>query len=331
MSRSVTGEGNCAGDEIPGAGWLVALALALATLGCRSGGDADAAPVGREAASAAAIVTPSSPAEPAIFRWSPDPVPEGVVFAITVEGGDPAVVSATGEFEGEPLHFSATGTGVLSALAAAPLDSIGARALDLVITHADGSTDSRRLEVTIDRGEYPLQRLNVAPEYTTYPPDIQQRIDAEWERAMAVSRRSHETPRMWEPPFALPRDSRVTSGFGNGRIFNGVVQSRHTGVDFAGGVGEPITSPARGVVALADTFYLGGRVLYIDHGEGLVTGYLHLSAHEVAEGDVVERGQLIARVGATGRVTGPHLHFIVRYGQHAVDPFSVMELFDAMR
>jgi len=252
------------------------------------------------------------------------------MFTIVVEGGDPAAASVTGEFEGEPLHFAATGDGTLAALAAAPLDSTGARTLVLEVTHADGTTDARRMEVQVARGEYSLQRLTVAPEYATYPPDVQQRIDAEWERAMAVARRSHETPRMWEPPFTLPRDSRVTSGFGHGRTYNGVVQSRHTGTDFAGSVGAPITAPARGVVALADTFYLGGRVLYIDHGAGLVTGYLHLSAHEVEEGDIVERGRLIARVGATGRVTGPHLHFIVRYGQHAVDAFSVTDLVGAV-
>jgi murein DD-endopeptidase MepM/ murein hydrolase activator NlpD len=80
-------------------------------------------------------------------------------------------------------------------------------------------------------------------------------------------------------------------------------------------------------VALVGEFYLGGGVLYIDHGAGLVTGYLHLSAHDVEEGDRVERGQIIARVGATGRVTGPHLHWIVRYGGHSVDGLTLLNRF----
>jgi murein DD-endopeptidase MepM/ murein hydrolase activator NlpD len=141
-----------------------------------------------------------------------------------------------------------------------------------------------------------------------------------------VSTRSHETPRMWELPFVAPRESRITSGFGHGRVFNGQVQSRHTGTDFAGAVGAPVRAPARGIVALVDDFYLGGGVIYIDHGAGLVTAYLHLSAKEAAEGDVVERGQMIGRIGATGRVTGPHLHWIVRYGGHTVDAMSLVNL-----
>jgi murein DD-endopeptidase MepM/ murein hydrolase activator NlpD len=107
-------------------------------------------------------------------------------------------------------------------------------------------------------------------------------------------------------------------------MFNGQVQSRHTGTDFAGAVGAPIRAPARGIVALVDDFYLGGGVIYIDHGAGLVTGYLHLSAKDVREGDVVEPGQVIGRVGATGRVTGPHLHWIVRYGGHTVDAMTLL-------
>lgn len=97
------------------------------------------------------------------------------------------------------------------------------------------------------------------------------------------------------------------------------------GTDFAGAVGAPVTAPARGIVALSDTFYLGGNVLYLDHGDGLVTAYLHLSEQLVSAGDTVETGDVIARVGATGRVTGPHLHWIVRYGEITVDGLSLLE------
>jgi murein DD-endopeptidase MepM/ murein hydrolase activator NlpD len=123
-----------------------------------------------------------------------------------------------------------------------------------------------------------------------------------------------------------PRDTRITSGFGSGREFNGQVQSRHTGTDFAGAVGAPVRAAARGVVALVDTFYLAGRVIYIDHGEGLVSAYFHLSKQEVAAGDTVKAGRQIGLVGATGRVTGPHLHWVVRYGAISVDPLSFLAL-----
>jgi murein DD-endopeptidase MepM/ murein hydrolase activator NlpD len=128
----------------------------------------------------------------------------------------------------------------------------------------------------------------------------------------------------------MPRDTRVTSWFGSGREFNGTVQSRHTGTDFQGGVGAPVNAAARGVVALSDTLLLAGRALYIDHGAGLVTAYFHLSEALVAAGDTVDAGQTIGRVGASGRVTGPHLHWVVRYGPISVDPLSLIALRDAI-
>ncbi|HEU4565965.1 MAG TPA: M23 family metallopeptidase, partial [Gemmatimonadaceae bacterium] len=150
------------------------------------------------------------------------------------------------------------------------------------------------------------------------------RIARESAAAMAVARASHDTPRLWRGPFTRPRDSRITSRFGAGREFNGAVRSRHTGVDFAGATGAPVRAANRGVVALVADFFLAGRAVYIDHGAGLVTGYFHLSRADVAVGDTVSRGQVIGRVGATGRVTGPHLHWIARYGEVTVDPLTVV-------
>lgn len=98
------------------------------------------------------------------------------------------------------------------------------------------------------------------------------------------------------------------------------------GTDFAGAVGAPVLAANRGVVRLVDAFYLGGNVIYIDHGAGLVTAYLHLSKQLVAEGDTVSRGDVIGHVGATGRVTGPHLHFIARYGNITVDGTTLIGL-----
>ena len=106
-------------------------------------------------------------------------------------------------------------------------------------------------------------------------------------------------------------------------MFNGTLTSRHLGVDFRGATGEPIRAANRGVVALVDQFFLAGNVVYIDHGGGVVTGYFHLSKALVAAGDTVERGQEIGLVGATGRVTGPHLHWNARYGAVTVNPMDL--------
>lgn len=109
-------------------------------------------------------------------------------------------------------------------------------------------------------------------------------------------------------------------------MFNGTVASRHLGVDFSGSVGAPVRAANRGVVTLVDEFYLAGNVVYVDHGEGIVTGYFHLSKSLVAPGDIVERGQQIGLVGATGRVTGPHLHWNARYGAVTVNPLDLVRI-----
>jgi len=148
----------------------------------------------------------------------------------------------------------------------------------------------------------------------------------EADRATAVAVASHETLRLWTKPFIHPRESRITSGFGRGREFNGTVTSRHMGTDFAGATGDPVRAANRGVVRIVGRFYLGGNVIYVDHGAGLTSAYLHLSRQLVAEGDTVHRGEVIGKVGATGRVTGPHLHLIVRYGRVTVDPLSLFAI-----
>ncbi len=102
--------------------------------------------------------------------------------------------------------------------------------------------------------------------------------------------------------------------------------SRHLGVDFRGAVGEPVRAANRGVVALVDNYFLAGNVVYIDHGGGVVTAYFHLSKPLVAAGDTVVRGQRIGLVGATGRVTGPHLHWAARYGTITVNPLDLVAL-----
>ncbi|MDF1504864.1 M23 family metallopeptidase, partial [Roseisolibacter sp. H3M3-2] len=187
--------------------------------------------------------------------------------------------------------------------------------------------DSRVDTVALAAADYPLERLRVDPRFSA-PPDSALDARQARESAMAaeVSRRAHDTPRLWTAPFRRPREARVTSTFGRGREFNGTVTSRHMGTDYAGAVGAPVRAANRGVVRLVESFFVGGNVVYVDHGAGLVTAYLHLSAQDVAVGDTVRQGQVIGKVGATGRVTGPHLHWITRYGGVTVDPASVLRV-----
>jgi murein DD-endopeptidase MepM/ murein hydrolase activator NlpD len=159
-------------------------------------------------------------------------------------------------------------------------------------------------------------------------PDSAARTRIARENALArqVSRAAHDTPPQWDQAFIPPRPSRITSTYGTGRRFNGRIVSRHLGTDFAGRPGEPVYAVNRGRVALVADFYLAGKVVYLDHGGGLTSAYFHLSRADVRPGELVERGQMIGAVGESGRVTGPHLHWVMRYGALTVDPESVLAL-----
>ena len=257
--------------------------------------------------------------------WSPRRPRQGALFRLLVDGvTDARAVSGT--VAGEPLHFASAGEGRVSALAPVPIDASGSVAAVIVIAD-DLGTDTVRTRVPVAPGGYPSERLSVAPRFSGRPDTaLQRRIDEEGKRAAEVARGAHDTPRLWSGAFARPRPGRITSGYGRARVFNGNVQSRHMGTDFAGAVGAPVRAVNRGVVRIVDEFYYGGNVVYIDHGGGLTTAYLHLSETAVAVGDTVEKGSLIGRVGATGRVTGPHLHLIARYGRHTLDPLTLLQV-----
>jgi murein DD-endopeptidase MepM/ murein hydrolase activator NlpD len=261
----------------------------------------------------------------ASVAWEPAQPAEGALFRVRVSGV-PAGTQLTGEAAGETLHFIMRPDSTAESFAAAPIDR--ERSLGIKVVCAAGERiDSLVARVEAARAEYPVERLRVAPDFGR-PPDsaLAARIRRESQRAAEVARLSHVTPRIWEAPFVVPREARITSGFGSGREFNGTITSRHMGTDFAGATGAPVRAANRGVVRIVDAFFYGGNVVYLDHGTGLTTAYLHLSEQLVAAGDTVERGQVIGRVGATGRVTGPHLHLIVRYGNVTVDPMTLFSL-----
>jgi murein DD-endopeptidase MepM/ murein hydrolase activator NlpD len=262
----------------------------------------------------------------AAISWEPAAPRQGALFRVRVSGV-PAGTTLSGSVEGETLHFAPVAEGQTDeSLAGLPIDASDSVQIQ-VYCSAGAHTDTLRAVVAPSRGEYPVERLTVAPTFGR-PPDsaLAARIRRESDRATTVAASSHETPRLWTEPFLRPRDSRITSGFGRGREFNRTITSRHMGTDFAGATGAPVRAANRGVVRIVGRFYYGGTVVYVDHGAGLTSAYLHLSRQLVAEGDTVERGQVIGRVGATGRVTGPHLHLIVRYGNITVDPLSLFSV-----
>ena len=118
----------------------------------------------------------------------------------------------------------------------------------------------------------------------------------------------------------------VSGVFGTARVFNGVKKSQHTGLDFRVSTGTPIHATNHGTVILARPLYFEGNCVMVDHGQGLLTMYLHLSEFKVKEGDQVQAGQVLGLSGGTGRATAPHLHFAVRWRGEYLDPATLLEL-----
>jgi hypothetical protein len=170
---------------------------------------------------------------------------------------------------------------------------------------------------------FPTRELSVADAFVTPPSSETARIAAEAARLAALW--TIETPRrLWDGPFVRPVAEPANSAFGSRSVFNGQLRAPHSGADFLSPAGTPVHAPAGGTVVVAAPLYYTGNTVVIDHGLGVYSLFAHFSAIAVHEGDVVTVGDVLGRVGATGRVTGPHLHWAMRIGGARVDPLSVL-------
>ncbi len=166
---------------------------------------------------------------------------------------------------------------------------------------------------------YPEQHLTVASKYSELSAEDLERTEREQLRARAALARVSASGD-WPLPLSSPVAGEKSSDFGLRRFFNGEAKSPHSGLDLRAATGTPIAACADGVVALAEEHFYAGNSVYLDHGDGFLTLYFHLSAIEVKPGERVARGQIIGRAGATGRVTGPHLHLGASAQGQLVDP-----------
>lgn len=166
-------------------------------------------------------------------------------------------------------------------------------------------------------------QLKVAPRLTKLSEAELKRVEAEKKDLDVIFSSSHPLP-LWQGAFRLPGKGSVTSRFGNRRSFNHEVKSIHYGVDLRAPTGTPILSSNDGKVVAAKNFFYGGNMVIVDHGTGLFTGYAHLSAFAVRVGDTVQKGKRLGLSGATGRVTGPHLHWTCRINGESVDPLAAI-------
>ncbi len=177
------------------------------------------------------------------------------------------------------------------------------------------------------RGKYPETevKLTVEGKFTEPSPEQEKQI-AEGVKIKEDYLNRVTPTREWDGKFTAPADAAISDVFGSRRIFNGKAQRPHLGLDFRVPSGTPVAAMNSGTVLLARFLYFEGNCVVIDHGQGLLTLYFHLSEFKVKEGDTVKRGQVIGLSGGTGRATGPHLHVTVRWQGVSLDPARLLEL-----
>jgi murein DD-endopeptidase MepM/ murein hydrolase activator NlpD len=255
----------------------------------------------------------------------PGRVTQGGIYVVTLSGDD-TVISARGIFARRNVHFNPTGvsgsfTGLLGVdLTASP----EVRTLVVTVKKSNGITETLTRSIMITRGDFSVQRLTMDEKWGKKPDEATlKRI--EHETGFVTALYATETPRrLWSEPFMMPLIGGITGAFGLARYINGKSSSPHSGIDIAAVTGTPVVAANDGTVALVMDMYYSGLSLFIDHGQGLYTMYFHLSDVLVTGGESVKRGQAIARVGATGRVTGAHLHFGARLNYNKVNPAELM-------
>jgi murein DD-endopeptidase MepM/ murein hydrolase activator NlpD len=179
--------------------------------------------------------------------------------------------------------------------------------------------------VAIAAAHYPFSTIKVAPAFVEPPKEAQVAIEAADAAKKSAFSATDANP-LWSGRFIPPAEAETSGVFGSARIYNGKKKSQHTGLDFRVSTGTPVHATNSGTVILARPLYFEGNCVMLDHGQGLLTIYMHLSEFKVKEGEKVAAGQLVALSGGTGRSTAPHLHFAVRWRGEYLDPRTLLDL-----
>ena len=195
--------------------------------------------------------------------------------------------------------------------------------------HADGKLGPAFVDkqgIPVQKQRYPRVIVLKVPQKFTAPDPEQMRVIDHDKQVKAEAFKALTPDREWKGAFQRPVTAEISDVFGVQRVFNGAVQSTHQGLDFRVPTGTPVSAVNAGTVILARPLYFEGNCIVLDHGQGLLTLYLHLSEFRVKEGDQVAKGQRIALSGGTGRATGPHLHLAVRWQGVYLNPAGLLAL-----
>ena len=218
--------------------------------------------------------------------------------------------------------------GVWTTLLGIDLDAKpGTHAAEALLTMEDGSVGRRKIAIEVAARKFPVTRLKVEPRFTQLSKTDLDRSRRESKEVGAIYRRI-TTDIVPDEVFIVPIPGGSGRNFGERRVFNGQPRAPHSGADLRAATGTPVHSTNRGRVVLAKNLFFTGNTVIVDHGLGIYSLYAHLSRIDVKRGEVVKSSQMVGLAGATGRVTGPHLHWAIRMQGARVDPFSLVKASD---
>jgi murein DD-endopeptidase MepM/ murein hydrolase activator NlpD len=266
------------------------------------------------------------------LRLTSADVSQGSLLLVELRGTE-SVKEVAGEWDGKEIPFWRATPAVQKnvdqrkALVGIDLEHPpGKFGFTISVKTVDGSTFSCAANVLVKKGRFATEKLKVAPQFAE--PNTEQLARAEEERKRLRAIFATVTPeKLWNGAFRVPLTG-ITSGgnFGKRRILNGEPSSPHSGVDFPAAAGTPIHATQSGRVVLAEPLYFSGNTVVLDHGLGIYTLYGHLSSIDVKTGDTVNAGDVLGKVGATGRVTGPHLHWGLTVNGARVNSLDIVKL-----
>jgi murein DD-endopeptidase MepM/ murein hydrolase activator NlpD len=250
-------------------------------------------------------------------------MPPGGVILVTALASQP-VTAVEGYAFGRPVRFwPDTANTKWMALVAAGLDAKpGPQTVTMTAAGTSGKATTS-LAIRVEPKRFETRRLKVDPQFVNPSPSETERALREQKQMAAIF--AEVTPmRLWHGAFEMPVPGEATSSFGRLSVLNGESRGRHQGADFRAATGTPVHAPNGGRVALAADLYFSGNTVILDHGLGMFSLLAHLSKISVETGATVARGDVLGDSGATGRVTGPHLHWALRLGPASVDPIALV-------
>jgi murein DD-endopeptidase MepM/ murein hydrolase activator NlpD len=257
----------------------------------------------------------------------PNEIKQGNAVLLMLSCPDPPQ-SVSGEWQGKKFSFfREKNRAFFSTLVGIDLDEApGEKTIILTIADAEGATSQMPVKFKVSKKDFPVQRLTLPSSMVFLSSKNLARVKRE---KTAVDRLwdLSSMEKKWKRTFIIPVRGKVLSPFGVRRFINNTPRSPHTGIDLKAKAGTPVLASSHGTVAMVSELFFAGKAVFLDHGMGIITMYFHLAEITVNEGEKVTRGQVLGRVGQTGRASGPHLHWGVRIRGSRVDPLSLVQLF----